>query len=833
MADMASGTFGEATRQVCLLYDVGTVAGLSEGQILERFWGRRDEAAFAALVERHGPMVLAVCRRALRDEHAAEDAFQATFLLLVRRSRTIRAGDSLGPWLHRVACRVAANASRTEAKRRSREALSTEAVGLAAAPNPVDHDLRLAIHEAVNALPEKYRAPVVLCDLEGWTHDEAARSLRWPIGSVKGRLSRARQLLKARLIRSGLAPAAAIGAGLRNGALAAVPAALATKTIEAAAGTAAGRAAATGSVPASTALLVEEALRIMLWNKIKTLAAGLVATCLLAASAGVLARQEPRGTSGRAEARPSPRPDDRAKSDLDRLQGRWELQVTTFRGGIGGGIGAGGGMAGPGISAGQALEWITIRGDQLYGTDQEGKPTTPRTLHLDASASPKRFEWRRKSLGRDIEVTKGIYNLDDQTFMICYDTKTPQQPPADFSSDGETTKVFSTYQRDPLATEPGDDEKRELAKLQGTWVLTASERNGEDKTVDREFAMRLTIEGQKARYTSKRPQGMGGMGGMGGGMGGMGGGMGGMGGGMGGMGGGMSGMGGMDRRAATKGVDQRFAITEYLIRLDLARTPRVMELRPPKRPSLEMRKQGVGVQALHRTSYKFDGDTLIMCLNSLNSEDAPAEFVTRPGDGRYLTVFVRDPNPPTSTEAPSPVAEVTPPSAPTPEAASKGADAAQLQRDELARLEGKKDQLAASLDLGELEQEALKKQIRDLEDSISTTETARVTNFSRGPVIGGDSAQARDQNLEKARHLLSELKDNFLKRRRLMEGNRREVERLGRRIDAASTTDSGAKAAEVASVEAKLDRVIAELEALKRRLAEAPGPKPAVPGDRD
>jgi RNA polymerase sigma factor (sigma-70 family) len=823
---MASGTFGEATRQVCLLYDVGTVAGLSEGQILERFWRRRDEAAFAALVERHGPMVLAVCRRALRDEHAAEDAFQATFLLLVRRSRTIRAGDSLGPWLHRVACRVAANASRAEAKRRSREALSTDGVGLAAAPHPVDHDLRLAIHEAVNALPEKYRAPVVLCDLEGWTHDEAARSLRWPIGSVKGRLSRARQLLKARLTRNGLAPAAAIGAGIRNGALAAVPAALATKTIEAAAGTAAGRVAATGSVPASTALLVEEALRIMLWTKIKTLVAGLVATCLLAASAGVLARQEPRGTSGRAEARPSPRPDDRAKTDLDRLQGRWELQQTTFRGGIGGG----GGMAGPGISSGQALEWITIRGDQLYGTDQDGKPTTPRTLHLDASAFPKRFEWRRKSLGRDIEVTKGIYNLDDQTFMICYDIKTPQQPPADFNSDGENNKVISTYQRDPLATEPDNNEKRELAKLLGTWVLTASERNGEDRTVDRESAMRLTIDGQKARYTSKRPQGMGGMGG---GMGGIGGGMGGVGGGMGGWGGvgGGGSVGG--GRAATKGIDQRFASTEYLIRLDLARTPRVMELRPPKRPSLEMRKSGMGGQALHRNSYKLDGDTLIMCVNSLNAEDAPAEFVTRPGDGRYLTVFVRDPNPPTSTEAPAPVAEVTTPSVPTPEAASKVADAAQLQRDELDRLEGKKDQLAATLDLGELEQEALKKQIRDLEDAISATETARVTNFSRSPIIGGDSPQARDKSLQQARDLLSELKNNFLKGKGRIEHNRREVERLGRRIDAASIVKAGEVPRDVASLEAKLDRVIAELEALKRRLAEAPGPKPVVPGDRD
>src|SRR5262249_38884073 len=158
---------------------------------------------------RHGPMVLGVCRRALADPGEVEDAFQATFLVLVRRARSVRAGDSLGRWLYGVARRVAAKSRARSQRSRAR---STPLAVEPAAPDPDSSADRIgllaALDEEGGRLPEKYRAPVVLCHLEGLTHAEAAARLRWPVGTVSGRLSRARGLLRDRLVRRGLAPTA-------------------------------------------------------------------------------------------------------------------------------------------------------------------------------------------------------------------------------------------------------------------------------------------------------------------------------------------------------------------------------------------------------------------------------------------------------------------------------------------------------------------------------------------------------------------------------------------------------------------------------------------------
>ncbi len=202
----SSGTFGAAARDVVRLYEAGTVSGLSEAQMLDRFLVSRDEAAFEGLVARHGPMVLSVCRKTLRDDHLAEDAFQATFLLLAKKARTVRGRDTLGPWLHRVAFRVAVRSAKAETKRKAKETSSPEVVEFAPSKSADDRlaqEGRRLLHEEVAGLPEKYRAPVVLCYLQGQTHDEAAKALKWPIGSVKGRLARARDLLRDRLARRG------------------------------------------------------------------------------------------------------------------------------------------------------------------------------------------------------------------------------------------------------------------------------------------------------------------------------------------------------------------------------------------------------------------------------------------------------------------------------------------------------------------------------------------------------------------------------------------------------------------------------------------------------
>jgi RNA polymerase sigma factor (sigma-70 family) len=189
-----------------------SLSGLSDGQLLGRFSDIRDErreSAFRELIERHGPMVMGVCRQVVRHPHDAEDAFQATFLVLLVKARSIRVSHSLAPWLHGVAVRTAQRARAASARYRGDEGTNLETI--ATASLGIQHaELGWLLHEELGRLPEKYRAPIVLCHLGGKTHEEAARILQWPIGTVSGRLSRGRRLLKARLERRGFAALSAI-----------------------------------------------------------------------------------------------------------------------------------------------------------------------------------------------------------------------------------------------------------------------------------------------------------------------------------------------------------------------------------------------------------------------------------------------------------------------------------------------------------------------------------------------------------------------------------------------------------------------------------------------
>lgn len=204
-------TVSRLSGQIGTLLAVGTSIGLTDGQLLERFAtseGETAERAFTALVERHGPMVLRVCRGVLADLHDADDAFQATFLVLVRKARTLWVQDSLGPWLHQVAVRTSSHARAAALRRRIHEAAAARTSDLSI-PSQFD-DLGPVLHEEIDRLPERFRAPVVLCDLEGSSHEQAARHLGWPVGTVKSRLSRARERLRDRLTRRGLAPDASL-----------------------------------------------------------------------------------------------------------------------------------------------------------------------------------------------------------------------------------------------------------------------------------------------------------------------------------------------------------------------------------------------------------------------------------------------------------------------------------------------------------------------------------------------------------------------------------------------------------------------------------------------
>ncbi len=170
------------------LWDAGTVSGLSDAQLLERITANQDELAFEALISRHGPMVWSVCRSILRDRHDVEDAFQASFLILVRRARSLRVDDSLCGWLYRVSYRVAQETRAARAKRKVRELSTGDEAVVAADPEPADDELLAILGHEIDRLHDKYRLPILLCRLEGMTQQQAADQLGWPQGTVGTRL---------------------------------------------------------------------------------------------------------------------------------------------------------------------------------------------------------------------------------------------------------------------------------------------------------------------------------------------------------------------------------------------------------------------------------------------------------------------------------------------------------------------------------------------------------------------------------------------------------------------------------------------------------------------
>jgi RNA polymerase sigma-70 factor (ECF subfamily) len=296
----------QRVRRAVLVHDG---AGLTDGRLLDLFIDHRDDAAFAAIVRRHGPMVWGVCHRLL-DRHDAEDAFQATFLVLVRKAATVRPRERVGNWLYGVARQTALLASRTAARRRGRERQVVDVPEPAVTDQDRWGDLRPLLDDELTRLPDKYRAVVVLCDLEGRTRTEVARQLGVPEGSVAGWLARARGMLAGRLARRGVSlSAGALAAAIsQNVASAGVPTSAVSSTIQAAALVAAGPAAASGVIPTKVAALTEGVLNAMLVSKLKAVTAVLLVVLACVGGGVVAARPSAAG-------QPPPTPDKKGKDE--------------------------------------------------------------------------------------------------------------------------------------------------------------------------------------------------------------------------------------------------------------------------------------------------------------------------------------------------------------------------------------------------------------------------------------------------------------------------------------------------------------------------------------
>jgi RNA polymerase sigma factor (sigma-70 family) len=293
---MARGVSSSLVSYIRRIASSGHEAGSDDRELVQRFVAERDEGAFEALLRRHGPMVLGVCQRLLANPSDAEDAFQVTFLVFLRKVSSLSRRELVANWLYGVAHRTALKARGREAQRRGHYKRFVVNSEMKASDEATWRDLRPIVDEEVRRLPAKYRSPIVLCYLQGKTLMEAADQLGWPVGTVSGRLSRARDLLRRRLTRRGLAVSSGLLAmHLSQSTSSAVSPALILATLRSAALVIAAPAAATGTISPSVVALMKGVLQAMLLSKLRVVGPILFVLFLASAGAGVLTFSKVRG----------------------------------------------------------------------------------------------------------------------------------------------------------------------------------------------------------------------------------------------------------------------------------------------------------------------------------------------------------------------------------------------------------------------------------------------------------------------------------------------------------------------------------------------------------
>ncbi len=474
----------------------GEPAGeLSDGTLLARFVARRDEDAFAALVRRHGPMVLGVCHRILRDAHDADDAFQATFLVLARRAGSITRPELLGNWLYGVAWRTARRARAGAARRRAELRSAPEPAVAGPAEEVAWRDLRPVLDEELGRLPEKYRTAVVLCDLEGRTHEEAARQLGCPRETVTTRLARARARLRGRLARRGLTLSGVLLTTLlsREAATAAVPAGTADATLRAAFHFAAGKGAA-GTVSASAAALAEGVLTTMFWGQLTKITAALLALGLIGGGAGLLAYRTRAGEPERpakkeAAAKDFPqKPGDPAAADRAKLQGTW--------------------VAESGEKDGQPLPddalrqiWLDINGDEIAFHPSGNVPVRV-TFTLDPTRKPKTLTMTAQNGPDRGKSVPAIYEVEGDRLKLCHDTNKGEKRPTTFAAPQGSDLLLLVLKRVPELA-------RDRKQLWGTWQAVSGEEGGKPLSDDFIKNYKAIFHGDKVKLVAIDDQGEG------------------------------------------------------------------------------------------------------------------------------------------------------------------------------------------------------------------------------------------------------------------------------------------------------------------------------------
>jgi RNA polymerase sigma factor (sigma-70 family) len=438
-------------------------AGVSDAQLLENYLRVREEAAFAALVHRHGPMVWGVCRRVLRNHEDAEDAFQATFLVLVRKAESIRSRERVGNWLYGVAYQTARRARTMAARRARRERQTAVLPEPAVEPQSPWHDWLPLLDQELSCLPEKYRTVIVLCDLEGKTRKEAAQLCRLPEGTVASRLATARALLAKRLARQGV--------GLSAGALAlllsqqvtaaAMPASVAANTITAGGCFAAGQTAA-GGVSVKAAALAKGVLQTMFLNQLKFTVA-LLAAALTIGLAGLAAHS--LGHPPLPAAQVLDRSAEKPTPDQEAIQGTW-----TYVSCLVGGKSVWNADAPP--------KSITFAGDRARFVMQNGdgkEVVFHARFQLRPSRTPREIDLTDLDVKEKGKTTECLYELSPDTLKLCHADRPDEGRPRTLESRAGSTHWVWTLRRQ---AKPEKEKPAEKGKIEAREPPNLAERLG-------------------------------------------------------------------------------------------------------------------------------------------------------------------------------------------------------------------------------------------------------------------------------------------------------------------------------------------------------------------
>ena len=506
---MATGSMKTVIQHLCKSLRLHEDVPLSDAQLLKQFIDHRDESAFATLVHRHGPLVMGVCRRVAQDPHDAEDAFQATFLILVRKAASIARRELLANWLYGVAQHSALKARAATMKRRAREKqVAAVPEPAAAEPDALSEELQAILDRELSRLPEKYRVPVILCDLEGKTRKQAAQLVGCPEGSLHSRLARARAMLAKRLARHGVAiSAGSLAVGLAQGAASAhVPPPVLSCTIKSAGLIAAGAAAASGISPKVTALM-EGVLKAMLLTKLKSAMLVVVVGLMILGATGSAYQaltaecpesnepvQQPAPARADKEAAPPKGSLATAKKEREQLLGDWQLVACTEDG-----------LDVPPDLVKQVQ--IRFQGDRIrftpaiefHETQVEGEQQKrveiklgdgdfEALFQLDAASKPSHINF---VLPEDIErreVVRGIYTLQGGRLTICLRAG---DRPTDFTCKPGSQRVLYIMERKtPRAEPPGKKARADEKALEGAWQVVSAERHGMTwKYIDGDFVL--------------------------------------------------------------------------------------------------------------------------------------------------------------------------------------------------------------------------------------------------------------------------------------------------------------------------------------------------------